>query len=370
MERWIVAALLLFSMSAFAAPQASLPAAPAKTLRVGVVVVPPFVKKVGQAYEGFVPAIWQAVANRAGLHYKFVDAGNNSGDAVNALHAGKYDALIGPVTVTAPRLLRVSFSRPFYVSKLSAVTLSNPQSFWAVVWHMVKAFFAWSVLVYLLLILAYALIHWALERRHGVKDYQGGFIKTYFFSFWVSFYSFLTGNYERSAESPISRTVMIFWMFVSLIFVSQLIATITSAITISNTSLSIDNGTAAVKTLYDRKVAVQKYSYAEGVAGRLGADVTVSNNLSQAFGLLAKKKVNIVLGNYLTLKYFIKRDPHIDYNPDPIVIGTNEMAFVFPKNSPLRETVSEYLVQIQDENMTYGICRAYLDAKDSEACVI
>jgi polar amino acid transport system substrate-binding protein len=401
MKKWIVAVVMFFSLSitAVAAPgtavdstaQQSVSGAAVaplttvatgqanakksadlskKILRIGVVVMPPFISKSGQNYIGFVAAIWKNVAEEARLNYQFVNAGDNSQEAIDALASGKYDALIGPITVTATRLKKVHFSRPFYINKLSAVTLGNVQGFWGLIWHMIKAFFAWSLLVYFSFIIVYALYHLVVERPRKTKEFQGNIIKAYCHAFLLIVHSFLTRSYPRESSSILSRLVLILWIIASIIFTSQLVATVTSALTVSHSSLTFEGNVATVSTLYDRKVVAQKDSYAAGVAARLGANVISVDHLYQAFSLLREKTVNMVLANYLTLKYVIQKNPNINYTPSPVIVGANEMAFAFPKGSGLRNKVDEALTHMQDRSVTYGICRTYLGPLDSQACII
>lgn len=364
--------LLCVATNLPAQPANTLPSSNNKTIRVGVIVKPPFVTKVNQEYIGFVPAIWQSVAKRAGLHYKFISAGDDSEVGIQALNAGKYDALIGPISVTAPRLKQAIFSRPFYVNKLNVVMLQNRQTFWYIILHMLKVFAAWSLLAYLILLLLYTLAHCLFERAHGGKNFQGPFIKAYFYSLWLATNALLSQNYEESAESPPARTIMLFWIVAGILFSSQLTAILTSAMTIAMSAANSAPGNVMVRSLYNRKVAAQKDSYAAGVATRLGGDLTPTNNLAEAFQLLAEKKVNIVLGDRLTIKYFIQKSPAINYTPGEVLAGTNEFAFAFPKNknSALRDKVSEALTQLQDNNETYSICRIYLDPENSQDCII
>ena len=341
-----------------------------KTLRVGVIVEPPFVNKSQGNYKGIVPALWKSAAEKSDLHYQFLDAGDNVDDALKVLASGKYDALIGPITVTTGRLKLVHFSRPFYVNRLSAITADDFEGFWAIIWHMIKTFFAWSLLVYFAFIFVYSIYHWIAERRRGKKEFQGNPLVSYLHSFFVIFYYFLIRKFPGRSRSLSSRILIIIWAVASIIFSSQLIATITSAMTVSHSDLNFDEKMGAIHSLYDRKVAVHKGSYAGIVADRLGADVTTVDHLPQAFDLLKQKKVNIVLGDYLTLSYFIKKHRKINFAPNPVTVGVNEMAFAFPKNSPLRDKIDASLSYMQEHNETYGICRAYLDAEDSQACVI
>lgn len=341
-----------------------------KVYRIGVVESVPFTsQKQDGVFQGFVTAIWREVAEDSGINYHLINAGDNSQVAVQAMKAGKFDGLIGPISVTTSRLRFVSFSRPFFLNKLSAVSLKPSNSFWKIVLHMLAAFFAWSIFTYFILLLIFSFLHYLLERHYSVDEYNHKFYKSFIYSFWVNTIALLANDYQQKPKSPGARLVMVFWMLISVVFLAELTATLTSALTISKSNLDL-SGKSTIKSLYQRNIAVQAKSYAVGSADRLGASLTVTKNLGEAFDLLKENKVNAVLGNYLTLKYYVRANIDKDFEPNPIVIGANEMAFAFPKNSALLEPVNFALTKLQDNNVIHGICEKYLNFEDSASCVI
>lgn len=364
---------LFFAVPSFAGDSASsaqTQVSSSKIYRIGVVLLPPFASYQDGKYRGFVVALWKSIAARENIHYQFYNAGERSAGAIGKLEKGQYDALLGPISVTSDRLQQVQYSRPFYVNRLGIVSLHSTDSFWHVFWKMIKVFFAWSLLVYFLLLLLYSILHLVLERLAGAENFQGNIVRAFCFSLWDSTYALVKGSYHHSLQSVFSKILIIFWSVVALVFLSEITAILTSSVTISRSTLRARDQ-QKIQTIYAMPVSVVKDSYTSDVASRLGASPVSVAGFDQAFQLLFEKKVKAVMGSYLALDYYTKTHPKLSLKAAPLFIGSNEMAFAFsPVNNALMKKVNKGLTALQDENLTFGICRGYLSAENSEQCVI
>jgi ABC-type amino acid transport substrate-binding protein len=104
-------------------------------LRVGVVTGSspayklPFAGKghFGQ-YNGIAVKLWKHVAKKNGYQYKFIQIKSNYKKAINDLSAGKYDVLVGAISVTSERKRIVDFSRSFFDNEVAIAMNSSHEN--------------------------------------------------------------------------------------------------------------------------------------------------------------------------------------------------------------------------------------------------
>lgn len=345
--------------------------AKSKALRVGVVTAAPFATQSSRGeFHGFVISLWQYAAVNAGS-YKLINAGGNAADAITALQEGKYDALIGPLSVNSERIAKVHFSRPFFINRLGLITLGQKLGLWGIIGRIVWHVFSIAIFIYIVLVLLFALIFCLLERAKKAEFYSDkSLLKAYGYSVWETLIMFLCIEAHNEPCSVLTRFFTVIWVFLSLIFSAGIIASLTSSLTISLSTLKLGVNVTP-ESVYDHNVAVTKGGYSEFVTKRLGARVVEVKTMEQAINLLEQGKVMAVVGNYLQIEYYLDKHPDTKVVNTKLVLGVNEMAFAFPKSSTqLAQTINQGLTRLQDDNFAYGICAKYLTVQESEHCVI
>lgn len=89
-------------------------------MKVGVVSTSaiPYIIRDGDKYSGIAIDIWETAAKKAGLEFKYVEAGVSQEEAIQKLINKDFDILVGPYTITNKRYQHVDYTIPFYLSNI------------------------------------------------------------------------------------------------------------------------------------------------------------------------------------------------------------------------------------------------------------
>ena len=96
-----------------------------KKLKVGVVSTDaiPHVIRNGDNYSGIAIDIWKAIAKKADIDFKFVEAGNNQDEAISKIQKGSLDVLVGPYYISNKRYQHVDFTIPYFLSDVGVASV-------------------------------------------------------------------------------------------------------------------------------------------------------------------------------------------------------------------------------------------------------
>jgi polar amino acid transport system substrate-binding protein len=343
-----------------------------KVYKIGVFPESPMAMYKNGRYTGISIEIWRRIAAAENIHYKFVLVSDNSQEAVNLVEKNKIDGLIGAISVISARTRQVDFARPYFINRLGVITRGKASTFWSTVGNIIHSEFAYMLLIIIGFLFLFAFAIWYVEVRNSLERTDEGKRIGFFQVLYEATMVFVTCNPNDRVEKVKTARIRLFnvlAMFVSLTLISSFVGVITSALTINSSSLEPIRR-YEIQSLLGKKVSVRKGSYANIVATDLGADVVETHDLSQAMQELKAGRVQSVLGNYLSLSSYMHQNPDDDFSPAPIVIGANEFAFAFPKNSPLLQKVNYRLVKMQERHDVHGICTKFLDGEESHDCII
>ncbi len=207
--------------------------APQKELAIGTKEAPPFAMKDAEGnWIGISIDLWRRIAGELHLRYRFAEEPNVQG-LIDGVAAGKYDAAVAALTVTATRESIVDFTQPFYVTGLGIAVPAGGEASWAPVIHTLTSFgFAQAVAVLVGLALAVGLVIWLFERRHN-EQFGGSATKGLSSGVWWSTVA-MTQRYtgELGPRTLPGRLVAIIWMVGSIVTIAIFTASVTSSLTI------------------------------------------------------------------------------------------------------------------------------------------
>lgn len=170
----------------------------ARPLRVGVAGSAPFVVREGQAPGGFSVAVWKDVAAHAGLAYELVPVESVS-RAIAGVASGELDVAVGPISITAERARRVSFSQPYFHSALSILApATGPGAFERLRPFLSRAFAVGLTGLFLVLGLVGALI-WLAERKENAAMFSRDPLRGIGSGIWLALVTMTTVGYGDKA---------------------------------------------------------------------------------------------------------------------------------------------------------------------------
>jgi polar amino acid transport system substrate-binding protein len=208
----------------------AIPALPDRELIIATREVPPFaMKNADGSWRGISIELWQRVAERLHLRYRFSEQASNQA-ILNGIANGAFDAGVAALSVTAARQRMVDFSLPYFTAGLG-VAISNGEPRWLAIYRtLFSVGFLQAVVILLALAMGVGFVIWLLERRK-TEQFSGG-ARGLGTGFWWSATAMTQSGAGPDAPSTLpGRLVAIGWMIASIIAVSVFTAGVTSTLT-------------------------------------------------------------------------------------------------------------------------------------------
>nr|XP_023882720.1 glutamate receptor 3.6-like [Quercus suber] len=190
----------------------------------------------------------------------FGDSRNNPSctELVRSITTGVFDAAIGDIAITTDRTRMVDFTQPYIESGL--VVVASVKELNSNAWAFLKPFtlMMWLVTAFFFLVIVGVI--WFLERRTNEEFHGGGDSKKQVATaLWFSFSTLFYAHKEKTDE-PLTRCVLLIWLFVILIINSSYTASLTSILTVQQLSSPIKG----IETLINSNdpIGYQQGSYA------------------------------------------------------------------------------------------------------------
>ena len=279
------------------------------TLIVGYTVGPPFVLEKEQKLNGISVWLWEQLASE--LHLQFEYKKMPFSDLLKSLENGKIDVAINALTVTSQRSHLFDFSYPFYISNSTVVVKKRS------LFKKIKSFFNPILTIeflsgFLLLgfiIFLFGFILWLIERRKNKAHFRPGW-KGIWDGIWWSMVTMTTVGYgDKTPQSTMGKMMALMWMFIALLFVSGLTASLTSSFTMTRISQS----TANLADFKSKKLGTVANSGSfTFLKQRFFKDIHTFTNLKEGLNALAKNEIEGFIYDEPILKYRI--DESAEYN--------------------------------------------------------
>ncbi len=324
----------------------------AEPVRVVTRNIEPFSFEQNQRRVGFAIELWERVAQELGLQSEYILA-----DSANAMVADvrnkTADVAVGALSITASREKVIDFSQPFYESGLQIVVPGKEAGLLDLIQAYLGNVLTLKVLgCFLLAILVMLVIsHLVWMHEHPINEemWPRSYLAGMWESFWWTLSIFLVGGADNKGPVGLGgRLVAIVWMIVSVISVSLLTASLTTAFVVN----SLAGDIRGPKDLPKRKVATIAGSAAETWLANNGAVVKPAPGLQECFDALARGSVDAVVYDAPILKYYLKKPENEKFTLVGELFDRNNYGFALQDNSPLRERVNGALLTLSENGVT------------------
>ncbi|KAB1205094.1 Glutamate receptor 2.7 [Morella rubra] len=354
-----------------------------KKLRIGVPAAGGFKEFVNVQYDnstgtpqvtGYCIDVFKAVMETLpyAVRYEFIPFGQSSttfDDLVYQVFLGKFDAVVGDVTILANRSNFVDFTLPYTESGVSMVvpiTDNGKKNAWVFLKPLTWDLWLTSCCFFVFI----GFVVWVLEHRIN-EDFRGNHANQIGTSLWFSFSTMVFAQREK-VVSNCTRFVVIIWIFVVLILTQSYTASLTSLLTVQQLQPTVTDVDQLFKN-GDQNVGYQKGSFIFGMLKRMKfkeSQLKQYNTTEECDELLSKGTANGGIAAafdetpYMKLflgKYCSK------YTTVQSVYRTDGFGFVFPKGSPLVSDVSRAILNVTEGGKIKEIESAWF-GKETNNC--
>ncbi len=335
------------------------PSAPTpKLIHVGVIMDMPFAQNIDGHYSGIAVDIWERIAKINHWQFAYTPLSSNHMESIidTLASSNNLDVVIGPISVSAARLEKVDFSRPFYLSSIGVITKRNELGILDIAHMLLSKNLLHIIIILVLSFAAYLTLLWFFERnkaRDGVAiNHQYPNLTQ---RIWLHLFQ------KKVDYMPITtqgRIIGIFWVIIAAAIFTAINANFTSALTIARYKSSQTTSTLA--GLQAAKVAGVKGQFNIEVAEKNGIDVTKVTNIEAAIKLLDAGKVDGVVSDTPVAVEYLRHHNLPNLMLSPVVLENDELAFAVKSNSPLRHAIDLGITTFQDDDSVEPLCKRYI----------
>ncbi len=318
-------------------------------ITVGTIERPPFSFHDERGnLTGFTVELWQKIAERIDIDFVWQQQQSFS-TLISDTVSNKTDLAVANISITASREKQADFSHSIFESGMAvAVKRGASASYFTLIWESGIILFLGGAFLLLLFI---AHVVWFFERnidnpRHDYfrDDYIGGVWD----AFWWAFIIMTMGGFENEVpQKLVNRILAIFWIIVSLFFISTLTAKITTALTVAE----LRTGIVSYKDLRGKKVGVTEGSSHQTFLQEVGIKTVSYPSLEALYADLRDEKINAIVADLSILSYYASHDGASWMLVAGATFNLENYGIIFPEKSPYLERIDTALLQLREEGV-------------------
>lgn len=334
---------------------AGVAAAEPATLRAGVVAAPPFaIKDASGAWEGISVDLFAATAAQLGIQYQLVETSRAT--IRDDLVAGRLDAVVGPVAISAEAERQVDFTHAYFESGLGVAEASARHlTFRALYLALSSVPLLLTMGTLICMAFVSGLLVWAAERRRNPGEFEPKPARGLFSGFWWAVATLTTVGYgDKSPVTAAGRTIGIVWMFATMILMAIVTAQLSA-------TLTADRISTRVNTVSDlARVRVGNVAGSASVAPLrdLGVRPVPFPDVLSGLKALADGRIDAFVHDDPVLLWSVGSVQGVSMAP--LRFAPQNLAFALPEGSSLLEPMNRALLDILASNQWTIILRLYL----------
>ncbi|GLT81647.1 hypothetical protein SLE2022_000840 [Rubroshorea leprosula] len=295
--------------------------------------------------------------------YKFypiqMEKDESYNDIIDQVFSGKYDAVVGDITIVANRSLYVDFTLPFIESTVVIVVpIRNNAKNNAWVFLKPLSPDLWIMSFVILFFIAFVI--WNLGHRVN-EDFRGQPLHHVVNSFCFSLWTVIFADRER-VSSNLARILVVIGGIVAFILTQIYMANLTSLLTVPQLQPTVTNVNELLRN--GENVGYQAGSFTEEIVQRLTFDrskMKKFTSLEVLDELFTNGSIAAAIDEIPYMNLFLTNKSHCNkYTTltEP-TFRTDGFGFVFPRGSPLVADVSRAILNVTEGLRTGDIENAW-----------
>lgn len=319
---------------------------PAQPLRVITKPLEPFVIKDGDQLNGFSIELWDHVAQKIGLPYRWVQVTSVT-EQLEAVERGDADVAIAGISMTPDREAVIDFSHPYFTAGLQIMTATQPDQPLS---QLLGSIFSFSLLqilavgFFFLLVMAH--IIWLVERGRNdaiPKTYLAGIWE----SMWWSVSTLATLEYgdKRTPPDAFRRLLAMFWVLLGIILIAQFTASITASLTVKQLNGNINSPS----DLPGKRVGTVSGSTAANYLAAHNINATGFAQVADAYAQLENNQLDAIVYDAPVLLYYANTKGKGKVQVVGPIFNEETYGIALPSGSTLRKPINEALLEMRQD---------------------
>ena len=339
----ILSKIFFMFLFSFFLLHASVRAPSDKVLLVGTKIAPPFAMKDREGHwEGISIELWKLIAKRLEIQYQF------SEETLKTLLQGvaekRLDVGIAAITITAKREKAFDFTHSYYTTGLSIAVPKKNSSGWGAA---LKGIFSYQMLVIVaalgIILLMIGAVVWLVERKNNPENFHPSPLRGIASGIWWAAVTMTTVGYgDMTPKTLGGRMIALLWMFVSLLLVSSIIASVASTLTVAK----MDSLISKPEDLARGRIASIKHSVSDVYLKERRIYPIYFKNVLDGLRAISLGKVDAMVYDAPLLQYDIKKHFSENIRMIDTLFEEQNYGIALPEGSRLREKINRAVLEI------------------------
>jgi ABC-type amino acid transport substrate-binding protein len=315
-------------------------------VRVTTKQLVPMVILEGDKMSGFSIDLWTEIAKRLDLPYTWVVV-DTVRDQINSVRDGTADVSIAGISMTPEREQLIDFSFPILDAGLQILVSENRDRGF---FDYISGFLGLPLLKMLLwlslFLFVIANLLWFYDRFTGKRNYPETYFRGMGEALWWTSVTLATGSYgEKEPTGAFRKTIVILWIFLGVVLVSNL----TAAITTASTLAVFQERIKSVNDLPGKRIATVPNTTAAQYLSRQGIEVVPVPKIEDGFKQLEQGAVDAVVFDSPVLQYFAAHEGRGKVRTAGTVFRQEYYGIAFPEDGKLREPVNRAILEMRTD---------------------